>query len=61
MLGKLSQIKNFIAHAVTSLQSQKPTAPNDPELDSKLRFMLDYVLRNPTEGQFKAYHSLQIP
>ncbi len=48
MLGKLSQFKNFIAHAVTSLQSQKPLTPNDPELDSKLRFMLDYILRNPT-------------
>jgi hypothetical protein len=61
MFGKLTQFKNFIANAVTSLQSQRPTLPNDPDLDSKLKFMLDHILRNPHEAQFKAYHSLQTP
>jgi len=56
MLGKLSQIKNFIANAITSLESQKPTTPSDPALDHKLKFMLDYVLKNPLPLQFKAYH-----
>jgi hypothetical protein len=56
MLGKLSQIKNFIANAITSLESQRPTVPADPNLDRKLKYMLDYVLKNPLPLQFKAYH-----
>ena len=61
MLGKLSQIKNFITNAITSVQSQRPVPPNDPALESKLKFLLDFILRSPVEGQFKAYHSLQNP
>lgn len=61
MLGKLAQFKNFISYAVTSLQSQRPSPPSDTLLDKKLKFMLDYILRNPTEDQFKIYHSLQSP
>ena len=58
MLGKL---KNLISHAVTSLASQRPNPPNDPQLENKLKFLLDYIFRHPTEEQFKAYHSLQSP
>lgn len=47
MFGKFAQIKNFISHAVTSLVSQRPKPPNDPMLDKKLKFLLDYILRNP--------------
>ena len=61
MLGKLSQIKNFISQAVTSLASQKPIPPSDPQLESKLKFMLDHILKNPIEDQFKVYHNLQSP
>lgn len=61
MLGRLSQLKNFVSQAVTSLTSQRPTPPSDPQLESKLKFLLDYILRNPTEDQFKVYHSLQSP
>lgn len=61
MFGKLTQFKNFISHAVTSLTSQKPEPPTDPQLDKKLKFLLDYILRNPVADQFKAYHSLQAP
>ena len=61
MLGKFVQIKNLIASAVTSLNSQKPTPPSDPQLERKLKFLLDYILKNPVEDQFKAYHSLQSP
>ena len=45
MFGKL---KNFISHAVTSLNSQRPRPPSDPQLESKLKFLLDYILRNST-------------
>ncbi len=48
MLGKLSQIKNFISQAVTSINSQRPTPPNDPQLDSKLKYLLDHIFRHPT-------------
>lgn len=61
MLGKLSQFKNFISHAVTSLNSQRPSDPNDPELDKKLHFLLDHIMNNPVQVQFKAYHELQSP
>jgi hypothetical protein len=49
MLGKFAQLKNFISHAVTSPISQRPTPPSDPQLERKLRFLLDYILRSPTE------------
>ena len=45
MLGKF---KHFITHAVTSINSQKPTTPYDPLLENKLKFLLDYILRSPT-------------
>jgi len=61
MLGRLFQFKNFISQTVTSLASQRPTPPSDPQLESKLKFLLDYILRNATEDQFKVYHSLQSP
>lgn len=61
MFAKFSQIKHFISQAITSLESQKPKVPSDPFLDNKLKFMLDYVLKNPTAQQFKAYHELQSP
>jgi len=57
----LGRFKHFITHAVTSVNSQKPIAPNDPLLENKLKFLLDSILRSPTEEQFKAYHALQSP
>lgn len=32
MFGKITQFKNFMTHAVTSLLSQRPTPPSDAEL-----------------------------
>ena len=61
MLGKLTQFKNFIANAVSSLDSHRPTPPSDPRLEAKLKHLLDHVMRAPLENQFKVYHSLQAP
>jgi len=47
MFGKIAQLKNYISQAVTSLTSQRPKPPSDPQLDHKLKFILDYILRNP--------------
>ena len=61
MFAKLSQFKTFVSHVVTSLQSQKPTGPTDPELDQKLHFLMEHVINEPVATQFKAYHELQHP
>jgi hypothetical protein len=61
MFGKLAQLRTLIAHAITSLESQRPQLPSDPNLPKKLAFLLDHVLKAPLQGQFKAYHELQAP
>ncbi len=61
MFSKLAQIRSYITHAITSLESQRPQLPSDPALPRKLSFMLDHVLKAPLPAQFKAYHELQAP
>lgn len=61
MFGKLAQIRNYIAHAITSLESQRPHVPSDPALPRKLAFLADHVMKQAIPAQFKAYHELQTP
>lgn len=61
MLSKFAQLKNFITHAITTLESQKPVLPIDDGLPGKLTFMTDHIMKAPLAGQFKAYHELQNP
>jgi hypothetical protein len=61
MLGKIAQLRHRLASAVTSLESQRPLPPSDPQLPRKLQFLLEHILKQPQQAQFKAYHELQSP
>lgn len=61
MFSKIAQFKNFLTHAITSLESQKPQLPVDESLPSKLSFMTDHIMKAALPLQFKAYHELQAP
>lgn len=56
MLDRLFKIKNLITHAITSLQSQQPKPPHDPDLSTKLHFYTNHIMSQEVELQFKAYH-----
>lgn len=61
MFSKFAQLKSFITHAITSLESQKPQLPVDEGLPRKLDFMTDHIMKAALPLQFKAYHELQAP
>lgn len=44
MLGTFIKFKNLITHAITSLQSQQPKLPHDPELSTKLHFYTNHIM-----------------
>jgi hypothetical protein len=61
MFSKIAQLRSFITHAITSLESQRPQLPTDDALPGKLAFMTDHIMKAALPLQFKAYHELQAP
>lgn len=57
----LGKIKSFISNALSSIESYKPTAPFDSNLDMKVKHLVDYIIKGIDGNQFKAYQHLQTP
>lgn len=54
-----SKLKQFITSAVTPISSYRPSVPSDPALDSKLKSLLDILLKAAKADQFKVYQQFQ--
>lgn len=54
-----SKLKQFITSTITPISSYKPSIPTDPALDSKLKSLLDILLKTPKADQFKVYQQFQ--